>query len=457
MQTMKYATIVECRKCGRKGRRSAMVRHFRAKHVKPEHQRHYCTACDFGASRKRSMETHFLSKSHRRKAKGRGMAECFRLGSVRAIRFSDRREDNSCDLLTLSREEARAFLDRDKNKHNSQESDEGSDASASSPVDRKSEVRSVVTRPIPSTEDDSADGSSPKDYTGLSTPEDVILLDTPEEPQASTSKAEPAVESALVEEPQSSTSKVEQVAEQVVSDKAGKSQLTPSKTGMVTGPGNPTAEMKEPRPSTSKMEVVQGTPQLALSTITTNVPPAIANGHTVDNVAQQPPLVAPGPPKSRIVLLRGGKPIVHVQKQSNECPESAMATTLASEVCGPPHQPPQVELGATRNSVVSAAGDGPVIPISIDRPDYVIRLLDRNNWLLESILSSNLEVKAAYEQQAAAFTSFSQATRENTLELSKWRHERRLENCHNMEFWKHNMASFERQWQGKPEPTNPRF
>ena len=93
MPTMKYATIVECRKCGRKGRWSAMVRHFRAKHVKPEHQRHYCTACDFGASRKRSMETHFLSKSHCRKAKGRGMAECFRLGSVRAIQFSDRRED----------------------------------------------------------------------------------------------------------------------------------------------------------------------------------------------------------------------------------------------------------------------------------------------------------------------------------------------------------------------------
>ena len=102
-------TVVECRKCGRKGRWSAMVRHFRAKHVKPEHQHHYCTAYDFGTSQKRSMETHFLSKSHRHKAKGRGMAECFRLGLVRAIRFSDCREDNSRDLQTLSWEEVRVF------------------------------------------------------------------------------------------------------------------------------------------------------------------------------------------------------------------------------------------------------------------------------------------------------------------------------------------------------------
>ena len=67
-----------------------------------------------------------------------------------------------------------------------------------------------------------------------------------------------------------------------------------------------------------------------------------------------------------------------------------LTTTLASKVCGLPHQPPQVELGATQsNSGVSMAGDGPVILISIDMSDYVVRLLDCNNLLLESVLSSN--------------------------------------------------------------------
>ena len=329
---MKYTTVVECRKCGRKGRLSAMVCHFRTKYVKPEHQRHYCTACNFDASRKHSMETHFLSKSHRLKCKGRGTAEYFRVGSVRAVRFSDCWEDNSCDPLTLSWEEARAFLDRGKDKNNSQESYEGSDVLVSSSVEKRPEVRSVVTRPILSMDDESADGWSPKDYTGLYKPEDMIILDTPDEPQASTFNAEPVEELTQVEEPQLSTSKmemvaalswaatdqvgksqsssstVELVADSVVTDKAGKSQLIPSKTRMVTGSGRvPTAEMEEPRPSTSRMEVVQETPQVALHTTTTNVRLAVRNGHMVDDLSQQPPLVAPGLPKLRIILLRGGK------------------------------------------------------------------------------------------------------------------------------------------------------
>ena len=79
---MKYTTIVECRKCGRKGHRSAMVPYFQAKLVKPEHQRHYCTARDLSANQTRRIETHFLSKSHCHKAKGHGMAKRFKLGSV---------------------------------------------------------------------------------------------------------------------------------------------------------------------------------------------------------------------------------------------------------------------------------------------------------------------------------------------------------------------------------------
>ena len=96
---------------------------------------------------------------------------------------------------------------------------------------------------------------------------------------------------------QSSSTKVELAAESVVTDKVGKSQLTPSKTGMVTWSGRvPNAEMEEPRPYTSKMEVVQETPQVAVHTTTTNMPPTIRNWHIVDDLTQQPPLVALGLP-----------------------------------------------------------------------------------------------------------------------------------------------------------------
>ena len=97
------------------------------------------------------------------------------------------------------------------------------------------------------------------------------------------------------------------------------------------------------------------------------------------------------------------------------------------------------------------------VPVSIDREDRLTRLLERNNQLLEANLQTNLDLVVAFQQQASAFNIFTTATKTHTEELTKWRHERKLENNHNQEFWNHNTAAFNRAMKGMPEPTNPRF
>ena len=58
------------------------------------------------------MDQHLDSEGHKKKAKGKGIAEAYRLnsGPAPAIRFLDRRNDGSADLYVLPPKEAAEFL-----------------------------------------------------------------------------------------------------------------------------------------------------------------------------------------------------------------------------------------------------------------------------------------------------------------------------------------------------------
>ena len=533
---MARVTVVECRRCGRIGRRCAMVRHFRSKHIKAEYRRHFCSCCAFGASRKRSMDQHLDSKGHKKKAKGKGIAEVYRLnsGAAPAIRFSDRRNDGSADLYVLPPKEAAEFLKKKEEpkapapSSSSASSPESSSEMEDSPV-RWVRVKSKVNLAK------ELDCSSSSD-SGLETPDCVIIEE--DEAVVPASKA-PKLELDKREQSEHQGTCAEKPKVSLPRKVAKAELLVPNEV-----PKNPvasvTTQRREHTAATSRLQVERNSseskstppaieaaapvkssardrmPEDPMATAITQrqeqtaatsrsqternnsesksiTPPAIeaaapAQSSAQDRMPENQVVTSAsqlegdrsrsrgsGEPKASPCAAPATSAIADPELPSvSSMPECLVATAMASGS--------RPEEDITQHSVASLAptltptlsgvvqGKGPIrgpvptagdkilpVPVSIDREDRLTRLLERNNQLLEANLQTNLDLVVAFQQQASAFNIFATAMKTHTEELTKWRHERKLENNHNQEFWNHNTAAFNRAMKGMPEPTNPRF